>query len=70
MRAKPDNTKEGFKGYAIEDQLHKYEDGDSHLILHDTLGCPSLRAMHTITVWADNIIEDADKGVFLHARCV
>jgi len=67
MRVRPDNNKEGFKGYALEEQLHEYEYGRSHLVLHDTLGCPSLRGTNTITVWSDNINDKQE--IFLHAGC-
>jgi len=70
MRARPDNTKEGFKGYATQEQFSEYEDGESHLVLHDTLGCHDLRGIETITVWADNISPTMTRPVYLHARCV
>ena len=69
MRARPDNRKEGYKGYALESQLATYEDGEGALVLHDSLGCPNLRGMHTITVWADNINKDGERPVYLHAGC-
>ena len=69
MRKQPDNRKEGFKGYALEEQLYEYEEGKSHLVLHDTLGCPTLHSTNTITVWRDNII-DSKYEIFLHAGCI
>ena len=70
MRKKPDNNKEGFKGYALEDQLHEYEDGESPLVLHDSLACLNLRMTQTITVWADNIDKDNAQPVYLHTGCI
>jgi len=68
-RYMPDNRKEGYRGYTTADALADYESGTHHIVLHDTLNCPHLRGLSTITVWDDNLQDEGRQAVYLHAPC-